>query len=306
MLKLPDEIVLDSDPSRVVARPVLILTAYLADDAAWSRHHLSDVLRLFVNVVGADRLPFYTTSLSPDWLRVRPAEVEQLIDDARNLWWRGSVRHHFWLRIQDVISAPSVGFSYREVDSALQPRSGFLQVTLPLDHATDDLLQLTLAVAHTGAVHSAVAGYGYSYDPWFKSTAFWEAYRSCRRYLGVDIQDPDQMAWHARAAVPGTNWLTVLSDSLLATCGVERAAIAEHRFASRVQALALPTAVVLRAGDQPEWGDRNLLSVPAAYAEVAQLLAPHFPVGLQYWGGFAEHAATDAWLHRFDQPSGWL
>ncbi len=302
MLKLPDQIALRDDPERVIARPCLMLTAYLSDSVAWSRTHLSAIMRVFIDTVGAERLQLYTTTGTTDWLRVRLAEVQSLVEDARVLWWRSGVRHHFWLRLADDVAAPSVGLSYREIDTTREARCGYLQLWLPLQSASDDLLQLALAVAHTGAAHCFTAGYGYSVDAWYKPSAFTALYRASRRYLGMDIQDPDHAAWFASRGVVGCNWLTAVSDDVLAHNKLARAELASAPSTHGVKVFDLPGLLVMRAGERPDVGDRNTLQFPEAYAVVARLLAPAFVSGLEYCGAFLENEATNAWLHRFDQP----
>lgn len=304
MLRFPDETVLATDPARVIARPVLILTAYLDDPAAWSRVHLGDVLGQMVELVGPDRLPLYTTTGTTQWLRVTPAEIERVVQDARVLWWRSGVRHHYGLRLADRTDAPSCGASYREVADGPSRRCGYLQLVLPWDSDPEDLLQLALAVAHTGAVHSLVGGYGYSFDPWYKSTAFWAMYRASRRYVGMDVQDPEQMALRAAEGLPGCNWLTLISEALREQAGIDRGALTQLS-QSGVSVITLAQSTLLRAGERPTVGDRNTLLTFEAYAAVARVLQPAFVADLAYWGGFLEHQATGAFLQRFDQPGGW-
>lgn len=294
------------DEEVCVANPVLTLTAYLDTPLDWARTHLRTVLTTFVNTVGAERVPWYLTGMSTQWLRLRPQETTQLLGDAMLHWTRNVVRNHFWLRLQDRTDAPECGFYYRELDPQQSGRAGYLQLFLPLETHPDDLLQLALEIANTGAVVSMVGGYGYSVlDGHYKATAF-SAFRSyAKRYLGVDLQDPDQMAWHAHDQVPGSGWLTLVSDKLLAEMNVQRQdldALKSHR---DVVVMALPNALLLRAGDAPTVGDRNTLVFPDAYAAVARALSPHFPTLLSFWGSFQEHNDTNAWLQRFAEPGGW-
>jgi hypothetical protein len=299
-------IVLEQDPDVIVAQVRLRLTVYLDDAPSWARGAAAEALRAFLAVAPVEKLQWWTTSLMQDWHRVSGHGMDTLLRALSNEAL-ARPRHQFQFRLADTISAPGVGFYYREVDGTRVPRAGVLELTLPPEQDPADLLQLAVALGQGFPVHCAVGGYAVAWSLYQQATAFWWAYRFCRRYLGLDVQDAERMAGPARTALPGTNWLTLLGPGILAAHDADAAALRDAVFRdpdSRVMTLA--RAVLVQAGAGPVLGDVNQLDLPRAYIEVAQRLEEYLvEPPPEYWGGFGAEAATRPWLRRFLEPEHW-
>jgi hypothetical protein len=292
-------------PEIAVARVALGLTVYLDEPLVWAREGAAAVLSGFLVRAPETGVAWYTTSLLSDWQRVGRASAEKLAEGLSR-WQLTRPRHLLWVRVVDDTGAPSVAFSYREVDTERSGRAGFLQLILPQDHEPGALLDLALEVGESWPVLCAVGGHVATWNEYEKPTAFWQIYEWCRRYLGLDAQDPDAVSRHVARGLPGTSWLTLIGDALADSLGVDPGALQSHSWKTAVSVSRLTRGTLLRAGDAPELGDRNRLAYPASYAEVARRLAPYLLADPpEYFGGFAEHKATKRWMHRFLRPSEW-
>jgi hypothetical protein len=296
---------LSSMPDVTVARVALGLTVYVDDPLTWAREAAAAVLSSFLARAPEGEVVWYTTSLLSDWQRVGHASAGKLVDGLSQ-WQLVKPRHLLWARVVDDTGAPSVGFSYREVDSERAGRAGFVQLVLPQQHDAAVLLDLALEIGESWPVLCAVGGHLATWNEYEKPTAFWHIYEWCRRYLGLDAQDPDAASAHVSHGLPGTSWLTFVGDGMADALEVDTSALEKHAWKTDVSVSRLARGILLRAGDAPDLGDRNRLAYPAPYAEVARRLAPYILAEPpEYFGGFAEHRATKRWMHRFLQPSEW-
>jgi hypothetical protein len=297
----PDRVLRDAQHVSV-ACPTLGLTLYLTDMIAWARGAATAALAAWLRHCPAGSPTWYTTSGMADWEPVlgdtMPALLEQV--SSPDLL---RVRHLFWFRVVDDTGAPSAGFSYRETNEARGP-GGWLQLFLPEDTDPGRLLALTEELADLAPFLCGVGGHLASWNAHEKPTAFWDIRDWCRRHLGLDVQDPDQMAWHARQRLPGTSWLTLIGDPFEARA--DALAAVETR-PGPFTVTRRKHGLLVRAGERPDLGDVNTLTFPAAYAAVARRLAPFLVTGdeLEFPGGFVDHGDTGAWLRRFVEPEGW-
>jgi len=289
-----------------VVRVELGLTAYLAEPRLWATDGAARVLRAFLALVPSSGATYYTTSLLTTW-RTRRGDDLAILAEALSA--RGFVvaplRHQFWFRLADDPGAPGLGFSYTEIDPARATRSAVLEVTLPFGTDPEKLRALSEEVGRTGPLHALIGGYAARWNPRFRALAFSQLHRWCRRYLGLDVQVPEEMAWHAPRALPGVNWLTLVGEKLARERDLDLAALAA-RFKEPVWATDLPSGLLLRAGATPTLGDLNALEWPAAQAEVARALVDLLveePPG--FWGDFHDLADTGKWFRRLVAPTEW-
>jgi hypothetical protein len=141
---LPSRVFLTHQPEVTIARPTLGMVLYLNDPVAWAHQHVANVCARFLELVGTDRLHWFMTSTMDRWQPVKPDDVPPLIEQLRVPELFGRIRHWLLFRLVDDCGAPSVGFEYREVDPRRSPRLGYIRLTFPLKHSTDDLLALML------------------------------------------------------------------------------------------------------------------------------------------------------------------
>jgi hypothetical protein len=297
---------LKGSPWLTVARVAQGITFYLDEPLIWAQQAASEMLRFFLKRAPVDSLRWFTTSALPDWHKVGVNSAHALADHL-SLWTLNRPRHLFSFRLVDDNFAPSLAFSYREIDTARVPRTGVLEVVWPESHDSQELFQFAIEVADKWPFLSAVGGYVAVWNPHEKATAFWSAYEWCRRYLGLDVQDADAMAYRATTFLPGANWLTLIGNSLAAARSIDPSVLAAHVWKNPIKVIPMAHGVLLRAGELPTLGDRNRLEYPAAYAEVARHLTAHIVVEPpEYYGGFAEHKNTVKWIRRFIEPEGWI
>ncbi|MCP3065270.1 DUF3396 domain-containing protein [Myxococcus sp. K38C18041901] len=296
------------DTEDVVVRVELGLTAYLADPRFWAREGAQQALDLMLALPSADLLRYYTTSVMTEWGEVGPRMLRSLRDGltsrALMLEWP---RHHFFLRLADEPNCPSVGFSYTEIDPRRTTRAGVLELTLPQGHAPEDLQALAAGLADIGPLYSLVGGYVARWNVLHPKLAFNQFYVWAQRYLGLDIQDAEEMAPHAPLGLPGSNWLTYLGEPLTKPLELDVAALERAvRAAPSVESLPVRSGLLLRAGALPTMGDLNRFAHPQSYAEVARLLEPHFVKELpEFWGAFTDTQRTGAWLRRLVGAEDW-
>jgi len=291
----------------LVIRPVLGLTAYLADPSWWALQGTSQVLSTFVETVSPARLQFFTTSLLNSWMLLTTDQLSSAIK-SMSAWALVSnrPRHHFFAKFADFPNVPEAGFSYTEVDPSRATRAAVLELTLPLETPPDQLARLALQIADLGLVYSMVGGYAVRWNPIHKRLAFNQFYLWAHRFVGLDAQQPEEMAWFAPAALPGSNWLTFVGAPLAEKREIDLKGLVRRTWKGPVTPIERTRGVLLRAGVTPTVGDLNELEFPEAYSEVAQHLAAHFVrEPPPFWGAFMEDDGTRRWMQRLIDPALW-
>lgn len=291
----------------ILARAPLGLTAYLDRPDVWAHGGIERILSAFFERVPRDQLRFLSTSLMATWKAIDESVLAEVLESFRYGGALYGVRHLFWLKIANDPGAPALGISYTEVDPRRTTRAGVLEITLPETWDPHVLFELALEILNTAPVHSLVGGFAFRYDVHEESRAFHQIYRWASRYLAVDIQKPEDMAWLAPRALPGSNWLTYVGGSVAAAAGIDLAALRAQRYAHEVRTFDAADGLLFRAGPFPMKGDVNRMRFPFAYAEVARVLAPYFAdPPPELWGPFFEKRHTSIWLHRLVDPAPWV
>jgi hypothetical protein len=149
------------------------------------------------------------------------------------------------------------------------------------------------------------AGYVASFNEWEKPSAFSVFHRWSKRFLGLDLEDPDSFGWAATDGLITTSWLTLIGEPLLER--FESARLLQHRrFRDNVEVIGLRTGLLVRAGSEPSLGDVNRLQFPHTYSEVARalepLLSPRLP---EMVGTFYGTEETAKWQRRLIAPEEW-
>lgn len=299
-----DPRVLADAPDVGVVRLALGLTLYLDQPAVWAERAASKVFRSFCSRVPSGSLEWYTTSQLEEWNSVDGDRLEEIATALST--WLGHPRHLLQLRVVDDTDAPSCGFVYREIDPRRARRAPTLELILPPGSDPALLHELAVEVASTAPILCGTGGYLATWNPHEKSTAFWDIHGWCKRFVGIDVQDPDAMAWRVLEGLPGTNWLTLLGPGLADRLQLDWKALAAGTWDPGTDVRSLPHALLVRAGDAPTVGDLNAGEYPVAYAQAARRLG-HVLVKdpPEYWGGFHENQDTAKWLRRFVEPEGW-
>lgn len=289
----------------ILARGALGLTAYLARPELWARGGADRIFRRFLDIVPRDRLTFLSTSLMPVWRGIDERALPDVIDTLSYAGVLRGVRHLFWMRVANDPGAPALGFTYTEIDPTRTERAGVLEITLPETWDPHALFELALEIVNTAPVHSLVGGYVFRYDVHDESRAFHQIYRWASRYLGMDVQKADDMAWLAPRALPGSNWLTYVGGSVAAAASIDLSQL--RGLGDDVAAIDVADGLMLRAGDAPMKGDVNRMRFPFAYAKVARALDPWFAdPPPEFWGAFFQQRHTALWLRRLVDPAAWV
>jgi hypothetical protein len=301
-----DPMVLELSPDVVLCEVTLGLTAYLDAPERWAGGAAAELLRAFL--ARAPDVPLlYRTSLMPEWnLFGSPSEAARLADWLSSHWTQGRPRHQFFVELADNVQVVNVGFFYREIDPARADRPSVLELTLPQDHDPSVLLDLAKNLSALGPLRSALGGFAARWNPSQKGNAFHPIHTWCHRFLGLDVQDHEEIAWRALSGLPGINWLTMVGQSLAAAGELDLAALAGRPWKDGVTATPISDGLLLQAGLAPSLGDLNELALPSAYVELARALAPLLVEDPpELWGGFYRKKDTKAWMRRFIDPEKW-
>ncbi len=299
-------LVFEGDVHPTAARVELGLTLYLDEPAHWARVGAPRLLEALVGYAKPGALAWFTTATSREWRRVGDADglrdvVGAFALQGERLTTR--LRHGFYFQIADDPGAPSIGFFYREVDPSRTLRAAVIELTLPIAEDPGLLFQLAMEASALGPVLSGVGGYAVRASWQTRRVAMNHVYRWCGRWWGIDVQDPDEMAWFAREGLPGSNWLTLVGGRLVDALGISGLA---DGWAEGTLAIPRPHGILIRAGEAPTEGDLNVFAFPEAYAAVARRLAPWFvPEPPELWGLFGGREQTNAWMRRLVEPEPW-
>jgi hypothetical protein len=155
-------------------------------------------------------------------------------------------------------------------------------------------------------VYSLVGGYTARWNVLYPKLAFNQFYVWAQRYLGLDIQDAEELAPHAPRGLPGSNWLTYVGEPLAKQLEFDLAPLRRSAWKPPVELLPVRSGLLLRAGAGPTMGDLNRFAYPESYAEVARKLEPLFvKEPPEFWGAFADEKRTGAWLRRLVGAEDW-
>jgi hypothetical protein len=287
----------------VVLRPVLGLTAYLADPAFWATTGASRAFAAFLETVPAERLRSFTTSLLTTWEPFQPSRAAN-VQGALSSWSlvTNQPRHLFFARFADEPNVPELGFGYTEVDPARASRAAVLELTLPFSTPPAQLERLARQLIEIGPLHSLVGAWAARWNVLHQRLAFSQFFLWSRRFIGLDIQDAEEFAWRAPRGIPAINWLTYVSDALLVSGKIDVQTVAME--GARVERLG--AGALFTCGPGPDLGDLNRLGLLASYSHLARQLEPLLdPEPPLFWGAFHEGAWTRLWQRRFIDPAGW-
>jgi hypothetical protein len=298
---------IDVEEDEPIVRVALGLTAYLDEPEFWAREGAQRALDLLLGTSVADELEYYTTSVMTQWEELGQGTLRELrqVLSSRVLV-QDRPRHLMFFRVADIPNCPEVGFSYTEIDPKRAERSAVLELTLPQENPPEELLHLATELAKLGPLHSMVGGYVARWNELHRRDAFNLFYLWAQRYLGLDIQDAEELASFTPEWLPGSNWLTLVSQQLAKARDFDLSTLRRDSWKQPVDVSIVGTGVLLRAGERPTVGDLNRLAYPEAYAEVARRLDPLFvEEPPEFWGRFTDVAKTHAWMRRLVEAGDW-
>lgn len=295
-----------TDPKRAMARVAMGFTAYLADPDFWAAEGAHRFFEYFRARIPPQYLCNITTSMSPVWSALDPKDMDGVAETLRQRAVIGRSRHLFNMRLQNDPGAESVGFSYTEVDASRANRSAVIEVSFPEMSSSKDLLAYAVELIRIGPVHSLVGGLAFRYDRAHEGPAFHQIYAWASRYLAIDIQKSEEMAWKTPSSLPGVNWLTYIGPEVARRNELDLAALCETRWTTDIQDGFVDDGAMFMAGPEPVQGDLNRLRLPEPYIEVAHRLAPYFAdAPPDFWGPFHSQDHSSLWFRRLIEPEPW-
>lgn len=299
---MPARIHFRERPEVSLLRPCLGLSIYLEPERGWAEEWASDLFTSFLDLIDPRALRWWTSSTEAKWRTID--DLASLAAHLRSASLLGRARHLFRFSTADDLHAPSVGFTYREIDFRRAPPLGYVEISLPLHTDPDALLALAIEVSQRFPIACGIGGYAFRWNVRYPRNAFHAAFKCCRRFLGVDIQHADMMAWHATRELAGVGWITLLGATAQ-RAEIDVAALAREPWAHPVQIMPLRYGTLVKAGASPQVGDVNRMDYPVAQAEVAQRLDRYVSRSFELPGAFEEESMTEAWRSRFSHPEAW-
>jgi Protein of unknown function (DUF3396) len=198
-------------------------------------------------------------------------------------------------------------FNYRQVRDEERALHTFVRVCVPASLDPLVLLEAARDLIDKIEFLSGHGGFAFGYDPDKKFDAFSEIYPLARRYWGIDVEDLNGTLTLMKTAIKGVNWLTLFGAAWLDAEDI----VAASRLPTThplIQLERLTNGLLFRVGDAPDIGDRHRPGPPldalmALGSTLSPLIVRDHP---SFSGdGFIDHGNTNAWFHRFDDPSGW-
>jgi len=303
---IPPSRVLRDQSDVCVARCVLGLTLYTRHRSGAAAGPVVSLLRAFLEVAPLDHLILFRTALLDAWKRIRPNEIPMLIGELANERGARGVRHLFGFYLADAADAPETFFTYRESDEARGPGAGYVQLGLPVGTPPDKLASLAAYAAEHVEMWCGVGGYLGSPHPADVPTSFNVFYAWARRYIGIDLQDPERARQRVHGGLPSTGWLTLVGRELAEKLPPAAFDAEDCPAGTCVTRETREQALLVRAGPAPLLGDLNTLALPLPYLHAARAVAPLLlETPTRLYGGFWEEDRTMGWARRFLDPQGW-
>ena len=297
--------ILANAPAVMVSQVTLGFTCYTAEPLVWAREGALAMFRELVALDTARELAWYTSSETHSVFAYNESRRADIEHDLPVPWTSARPRQLYRFQIMDFPSAPKIGMRYREVDGR-SARTGHVEFFLPEASEPARLREVVTKLGNSFPFESVVAGHLMSWDEDERPSAFSALRRWSKRYLGIDAQDPDRMAWRAHSGLPGISWLTLIGNGLLERLEIDRSALLQHRWQQPVEVRELKHGLMIQAGPEPTLGDLNHFEQPLAYQEVAVHLAPYFVAEPpKFYGEFLQHEDAEAWFRRLIDPLSW-
>jgi len=165
-----------------------------------------------------------------------------------------------------------------------------------LVHGWCQILKPFCGYAGIGAIQSV--------DSSEQLTTVYQVYPIARRFPGIEIENAEMVSLYLGRHIKGVNWLTALSDEVLAPIGGRQALLA--KLDENFHIMEYEGGVLIQAGPAPELGDVNRKQIPRYYRQLSKLvrrLRMRFPDDDSFIRPDTDEDAsevTNEWLARFD------
>ena len=296
----------DGDPA---ARLGLTMSFYVSHpDNLERRRTLAHCIKQYLQQVEG-QLRIYTTTKYRTFHTLKPGEnvdpalVDEMVDNNNYLDFEASgaeregISHSWSIR------------AYADNDNS-PGALGYLWLTYPLSILQTDeappriFTGQFVSLCNALQVEHAYGGLGLilPFDVGGMSAALQVVGAVAMRFPGLDVDDLTGVIIHCEQGIKAVNFLTAVSDRLLAKVGGAEAVVAQA--GQGIEMHRYSTGAVFQAGPVPQLGDSQQGLIPDRYVALGRVLkplrAPYPDTLLDDPAGKDNKAFTQRWLARFD------
>jgi hypothetical protein len=287
------------DSGRIYLRDAIHLAFFLPAPIHDRVEGIGDALTLYLATIPSDALTWCSIGAnSEEWSPLDASTISRCRLQLRPSAARARPLTAFELG-DGQVGGDAPGYSFSMLGSPYQPEwpdtLGVIQMSFPMEVLTretaDDHVAFARAIA---ASVSPVSGYMSPCLEWaelHRSIAASQSKAIALRHPGYDVQLNELTRTRLGHRIRGARWLTFLGPDLAAVMG--GASALRSTFSPGIGVERLDSGVMIRAGDLPEIGDRNVGTDVPLLREVATVLEPVTAFDdIVLRGNFAGHDAA--------------
>ena len=241
------------------------------------RQAIGQVLALYDKYWG-DKLKFGFFDGNPNQLHpYQKFSIDKKQDLINN--YALDVLNFYWSNVDNLEFVPEYlikTFSEPEWYEKLHQEISYVQLYLPIselkEFGVEQLIDLNQKISEILQPMHGFFGLGIQHSHEYYDYQYLE-YELAHQFLGLDISN-DEDDEHLREGFKCINWLTILSDQLIADKLGSLEALKERNSDNEIRFYPYTGGVVVRAGEVPELGDVARNPYPKHYVNVNALLKP--------------------------------
>ena len=241
------------------------------------RQAIGQVLALYDKYWG-DKLKFGFFDGNPNQLHpYQKFSIDKKQDLINN--YALDVLNFYWSNVDNLEFVPEYlikTFSEPEWYEKLHQEISYVQLYLPIselkEFGVEQLIALNQQISEILQPMHGFFGLGIQHSHEYYDYQYLE-YELAHQFLGLDISN-DEDDEHLREGFKCINWLTILSDQLIADKLGSLEALKERNSDNQIRFYPYAGGVVVRAGEVPELGDVASNPYPKHYVNVNALLKP--------------------------------
>ncbi|OTQ31007.1 hypothetical protein B6D19_10340 [Gilliamella apicola] len=241
------------------------------------RQAIGQVLALYDKYWG-DKLKFGFLDGNPNQLRpYQKFSIDKKQDLINN--YAFETLNFYWSNVDNLEFVPEYlikTFSKPEWYVKLHQNITYVQLYLPIselkEFGVEQLIALNQQISEILQPMHGFFGLGIQHSQSYYDYQYLE-YELAHQFLGLDISN-DEDDEHLREGFKCINWLTILSDQLIADKLGGLEALKERNSDNQIRFYPYSGGVVVRAGEVPELGDVASNPYPKHYVNVNALLKP--------------------------------
>ena len=241
------------------------------------RQAIGQVLALYDKYWG-DKLKFGFLDGNPNQLHpYQKFSIDKKQDLINN--YALDVLNFYWSNVDNLEFVPEYlikTFSEPEWYEKLHQEISYVQLYLPIselkEFGVEQLIDLNQKISEILQPMHGFFGLGIQHSHEYYDYQYLE-YELAHQFLGLDISNVESDL-RFRSGFKCINWLTILSDQLIADKLGSLEALKEHNNDNEIRFYPYAGGVVVRAGEVPELGDVASNPYPKHYVNVNALLKP--------------------------------